>query len=169
MTQDRSPIAKEGLPFIAAAAVLSLIFILLGWKILAFLGIVLALFIVYFFRNPERKIPRLQNIILSPADGRIIEVGEAQERRFLSEKTLKVSIFMSLFDVHLNRSPVSGKVLQKKYYPGEFFVAHAEKASLRNEQNVILMEAEDNQPGGWLNPKKKNLPTGTSDPPRQER
>jgi len=143
MTQDRSPIAKEGLPFIAAAAVLSLIFILLGWKILAFLGIVLALFIVYFFRNPERKIPRLQNIILSPADGRIIEVGEAQERRFLSEKTLKVSIFMSLFDVHLNRSPVSGKVLQKKYYPGEFFVAHAEKASLRNEQNVILMEAED--------------------------
>jgi len=143
MTQDRSPIAKEGFPFIAGAAVLALIFGLLGWKILTFLGIALTLFIAYFFRNPERKIPRLQNVILSPADGKIIEVGEAQERRFLSEKTLKVSIFMSLFDVHLNRAPVSGKVLQKKYYPGEFFVAHAEKSSLLNEQNVLLIETED--------------------------
>jgi phosphatidylserine decarboxylase len=143
MTQDRSPIAKEGLPFIGIAAVLTLIFGLFGWKILTVLGIILTLFIAYFFRNPERKIPRLENVILSPADGKIIEVGEAQERRFLSEKTLKVSIFMSLFDVHLNRSPVSGKVLQKKYYPGEFFVAHAEKASLRNEQNVVLIETED--------------------------
>ena len=143
MTQDRSPIAKEGLPFIAGAAVLALIFGLLGWKILTFLGIALTIFIAYFFRNPERKIPRLQNVILSPADGKIIEVGEAQERRFLSEKTLKVSIFMSLFDVHLNRAPVSGKVLQKKYFPGEFFVAHAEKSSLLNEQNVLLIETED--------------------------
>lgn len=143
MTQDRSPIAKEGLPFIGIAAVLTLIFGLFGWKILTVLGIILTLFIAYFFRNPERKIPRLENVILSPADGKIIEVGEAQERRFLSEKTLKVSIFMSLFDVHLNRSPVSGKVLQKKYFPGEFFVAHAEKASLRNEQNVVLIETED--------------------------
>ncbi len=143
MTQDRSPIAKEGLPFIAGAAVLALFFGLLGWKIMTFLGIALTLFIAYFFRNPERKIPRLQNVILSPADGKIIEVGEAQERRFLSEKTLKVSIFMSLFDVHLNRAPVSGKVLQKKYFPGEFFVAHAEKSSLLNEQNVLLIETED--------------------------
>ncbi len=143
MTQDRSPIVKEGLPFIGVAAVLTLIFGLFGWKIPTFLGIILTLFIAYFFRNPERKIPRLQNVILSPADGKIIEVGEAQERRFLSEKTLKVSIFMSLFDVHLNRSPVSGKVLQMKYYPGEFYVADSEKASLRNEQNVVLMETED--------------------------
>jgi len=143
MTQDRSPIAKEGLPFIVGAAVLALFFGLLGWKILTFLGIALTIFIAYFFRNPERKIPRLQNVILSTADGKIIEVGEAQERRFLSEKTLKVSIFMSLFDVHLNRAPVSGKVLQKKYFPGEFFVAHAEKSSLLNEQNVLLIETED--------------------------
>ncbi len=143
MTQDRSPIAKEGLPFIAVAAVLTLILFLFGWKIPAALGIILTLFICYFFRNPERKIPRLQNVILAPADGKIIEVGEAQERRFLSEKTMKVSIFMSLFDVHLNRSPVSGKILQMKYYPGEFYVADSEKASLRNEQNVVLVQAED--------------------------
>ncbi len=143
MTQDRSPIAKEGLLFLIPAAVLTLLLGLLGWKILTFLGIILTLFIAFFFRNPERKIPRLQNVILSPADGRIIEVGEAQERRFLSEKTLKVSIFMSLFDVHINRSPASGKIIQKKYYPGEFRVAHAEKSSLVNEQNVLLMETED--------------------------
>ena len=143
MTQDRSPIAKEGLPFIAIVAFLTLIFFLLGWKILTALGIILTLFVAFFFRNPERKIPRLQNVIVSPADGKIIEVAEAQERRFLSEKTLKVSIFMSLFDVHINRSPAAGKILQKKYYPGEFRVAHAEKSSLVNEQNVLLMETED--------------------------
>jgi phosphatidylserine decarboxylase len=143
MTEDHWPIAKEGLLFLIPAAVLTFFFWLLGWKAVAFLGIVLTLFIAFFFRNPKRKIPNLQNVILSPADGKVIYVGEAQEKRYLQDKALKISIFMSVFDVHINRSPVSGKVFKTVYNPGEFFVANAEKSSLLNEQNAIILLTED--------------------------
>jgi phosphatidylserine decarboxylase len=125
------------------SALLTLFFIGMGWKLLTFLGIFIILFVVFFFRNPKRKIPSLENIILSPADGRIIHLGECEEDRFLKEKVLKVSIFMSLFDVHINRAPVSGKILQKSYLPGRFLVANAEKSSLLNEQNAFILETED--------------------------
>jgi phosphatidylserine decarboxylase len=143
MAQKRWPIAKEGFPFIIPAALLTILFIAIGWTLLTFLGIFCTLFITFFFRNPKRKIPPLENIILSPADGRIIHVGECDEDRFLKKGVLKVSIFMSLFDVHINRAPASGKVLQKSYFPGRFLVANAEKSSLLNEQNAFVMETED--------------------------
>jgi len=143
MTKNRWPIAKEGFPFIIPAALLTVFFGWLGLKILTVLGILLTLFIAFFFRNPKRKIPVLQNIILSPADGRIIHVGECEEERFLKERALKVSIFMSVFNVHLNRAPVSGKVLQKSYHPGRFLVASVGKSSLLNEQNAFILETED--------------------------
>ena len=143
MTKKRWPIAKEGFPFIIPAALLTVFFGWLGLKILTVLGILLTLFIAFFFRNPKRKIPVLQNIILSPADGRIIHVGECEEERFLKERALKVSIFMSVFNVHLNRAPISGKVLQKSYHPGRFLVASVGKSSLLNEQNAFILETED--------------------------
>ena len=143
MKPKRWPIAKEGLPFLIPVVLLTVILGVLGWKIWMALGILLSLFIAYFFRNPRREIPDLQNIIISPADGRIVHVGECEEDRFLKEKTLKVSIFMSLFDVHLNRAPVSGKVLQRDYLPGRFLVANVEKSSLLNEQNAVILETED--------------------------
>ena len=144
MTQKNQwPIAKEGFLFLIPSALLTIFLALMGWKILTLLGILLTLFIAFFFRNPKRKIPSLQNIILSPADGRIIHLGECEEDRFLKERALKVSIFMSLFDVHINRAPVSGKVLEKSYYPGQFLVANAEKSSLLNEQNAFILETED--------------------------
>lgn len=143
MTEQRWPIAKEALPFLIPAAFLTLVFGLWGWKFLALLGILLTLFMAYFFRNPKRNIPALQNAILSPADGKVIYVGECQEKRYLQEKALKISIFMSIFDVHINRSPISGKVLKTVYNPGEFFVAHLEKSSLLNEQNAIIVLTED--------------------------
>ncbi len=142
MTRKRWPIAKEGLLFLILAALPTVAFGLLGWKLLFFLGIFLTLFIAFFFRNPDRKIPVLQNAILSPADGKVIFVGECEEGRFLKERTLKVSIFMSLLDVHLNRSPASGKVVERSYHPGKFFVANAEKSSLLNEQNAFILETE---------------------------
>ena len=143
MSQNQLPIAKEGLPFLIPMVLLTVFLGILGWKVWMSLGILLSLFIAYFFRNPKRKIPNLQNIILSPADGRVIHVGECEEDRFLKEKALKVSIFMSLFDVHLNRAPVSGKVLGRSYFPGRFLVASAEKSSLLNEQNAVIVETED--------------------------
>jgi phosphatidylserine decarboxylase len=137
------PIAKEGLPFLIPIALLTAFFGVMGWKLLTFLGIFITLFIAFFFRNPKRKIPSLDNIIVSPADGTIIHVGEGEEDRFLKEKLLKVSIFMSLFDVHVNRAPVSGKILQRSYLPGRFLVANVEKSSLLNEQNAFILETED--------------------------
>jgi phosphatidylserine decarboxylase len=141
--QNRWPIAKEGLPFLIPAVLLTVFLGSMGWKIWMLLGILLSLFIAYFFRNPKREIPNLRNIVLSPADGKIIHVGEFEEDRFLKEKSLKVSIFMSLFDVHLNRAPVSGKVLERNYLPGRFLIANVEKSSLLNEQNAVILETED--------------------------
>ncbi len=143
MKQNRWPIAKEGFPFLIPMVVLTIFLGILGWAAWMYLGIFLSLFIAYFFRNPRREIPNLQNIILSPADGKIIHVGECEEDRFLKEKTLKVSIFMSLFDVHINRAPVSGRVLERNYLPGRFLVASVEKSSLLNEQNAVILETED--------------------------
>jgi phosphatidylserine decarboxylase len=143
MRQNQWPVAKEGLPFLVPSALLTIFLGGVGWKALMSLGILLTLFTAFFFRNPKRKIPSLQNIILSPADGRIVHVGECEEDRFLREKTLKVSIFMSLFDVHINRAPATGKVLERSYRPGRFLVASVEKASLLNEQNAFVLETED--------------------------
>jgi phosphatidylserine decarboxylase len=143
MKQNRWPIAKEGLPFLIPVVLLTVFLGAMGWKVWMSLGIFFSLIVAYFFRNPRREIPNLQNIILSPADGRIIHVGECEEDRFLKEKALKVSIFMSLFDVHVNRAPISGKVLERDYLPGRFFVASVEKSSLLNEQNAVILEAED--------------------------
>jgi len=143
MRQNQWPIAKEGSPFLIIAALLTLLFGGMGWTVLATLGILLTLFIAFFFRNPKRKIPTLQNIILSPADGRIIHVGECEEDHLLKQRALKVSIFMSLFDVHINRAPVSGKILETSYHRGQFLVASREKSSLLNEQNAFILETED--------------------------
>ncbi len=141
--ESQWPIAKEGFLFLIPCALLTFFLALMGWKILTVLGILLTLFIAFFFRNPKREIPSLPNAILSPADGRIIYVGEYDEDRLLKERALKVSIFMSLFDVHINRAPVSGKVIERNYHPGQFLVANREKSSLLNEQNALVLETED--------------------------
>jgi len=143
MKQNQWPVAKEGFLFLIPSVLLTIFLYGMGWKILMSLGILLTFFIAFFFRNPRRKIPSLQNIILSPADGRIVHVGECVEDRFLSGKALKVSIFMSLFDVHINRAPAAGKVLERSYLPGRFLLASVDKASLLNEQNAFVLETED--------------------------
>jgi len=143
MARKQWPVAKEGFPFLVPSALLTIFLGGMGWKVLMSLGILLTIFIAFFFRNPKRKIPSLQNIILSPADGRIVHVGECEEDRFLRKKALKVSIFMSLFNVHINRAPAAGKVLERSYHPGRFLVASADKASLLNEQNAFVLETED--------------------------
>ena len=143
MESQRWPIAKEGLPFVIGAVIVALFFGWIGWMILAFFALVLTAFIAYFFRNPERKIPTRPNVILAPADGKVIHVGEVDEERFLKQRMMKVSIFMSLFDVHVNRAPVSGKVIQRSYRPGKFFAANQDKASVLNEQNAIIVELEN--------------------------
>jgi phosphatidylserine decarboxylase len=143
MPEQKWPIAKEGLPFLIPAAVVTLFFAVMGWLLLTFLGFLLTFFIALFFRNPKRDIPETKNAILSPADGTIVDVVTCMEERFLKTEALKVSIFMSVLDVHLNRAPVAGKVIEKSYNPGRFMVASKEKASLLNEQNALILETED--------------------------
>ncbi len=143
MAENRWPIAKEGLPFLIPFSVLTLFFAWVGWGVPALLAFLFTLFIAFFFRNPKRKIPPFPNAILSPTDGKVIYVGECEENRFLKERALKVSIFMSLFNVHINRAPASGKIVERSYHPGKFLVASAEKSSLLNEQNALILETED--------------------------
>lgn len=142
MRNQNQPVAVEGYPFIALSAFITLVFALLGWSCLTLLMLGLTLFIVYFFRNPERLIPREEGVIIAPADGKVVYVGEVDKAPLLEGPALKISIFMSVFNVHVNRAPCSGKILDMYYQKGSFFNAGLDKASDQNEQAGILIETE---------------------------
>lgn len=135
-------IAKEGFPWITAALLSTLIFILVGWSILAYLMGSLTLFVISFFRNPPRKTPKEKGAIISPADGKICMIENVFEKRFLKQELRRVSIFMSPLNCHINRSPIHGTVKETHYNPGKFHFANVDKASDLNEQNSILLEDE---------------------------
>lgn len=145
MRNQNQPIASEGYPFIALFAFITLVFALLGWSFLTLVLLALTLFTVYFFRNPERLIPDGENLIVAPADGKVIFVGEVQEDRYFNDRVTKVSIFMNIFSVHVNRVPCAGKVVDMYYQKGEFLNASLDKAASCNEQAGILLEAENGQ------------------------
>lgn len=140
MVKQRSPIAVEGYPFIALFAFITLIFALLKWGVFALPFLFLTLFAVYFFRDPERCIPEDEHAVVAPADGRIVFCGEVVDERYGVEPTYKVSIFMSVFNVHVNRAPCRGEIVGKFYNRGEFLNAALDKASLENEQSGLLMQ-----------------------------
>jgi phosphatidylserine decarboxylase len=145
MQNQDQPVAREGYPFIALFGFVTLVFALLGWTLLTLLLLSLTLFSVYFFRNPERVIPEGENLVIAPADGKVIFVGEVEEERYFKERVTKVSIFMSVFNVHVNRVPCSGKVVEMYYNKGEFVNAYYDKASDANEQSGILLETDNGQ------------------------
>lgn len=142
MRNQNQPVATEGYPFIALFAFITLVFALLQWSFPTLLALFLTLFTVYFFRNPERCDPAEEDAVVAPADGKVIFVGNVLEDRYFQSEAVKVSIFMSVFNVHVNRAPTSGKVVDMFYNKGEFFNAALDKASLQNEQAGILMETE---------------------------
>ena len=141
--QGRIPIAREGYSFIISAALATCIFGLLGWVHLAGIFCGMTLFVIYFFRNPNRTPPDSENTIVSPADGRILKIESHLEGEFLRQDSVKISIFMSLFDVHVNRSPMAGRVMKRVYSPGKFFAANTDKSSLLNERNALLLCSRD--------------------------
>ncbi len=140
--RSRLRLAREGYPHIAGAVALSVLLFIFGWAVAAWLALALALFVVSFFRDPERIIPSDPRAIVSPADGKVIGVKEVQDARFLNGPATLVSIFMSPLDVHVNRVPTTGRVVDVRYNAGKYFRAFAEKASLDNEQNAIVLEDE---------------------------
>jgi len=129
-------IAREGWGFVIVALVVAVIVTFLGWWFVAILAWAAALFIVQFFRDPARAAPDNPRAVLSPADGRIVFVERTRDA-YLDREALKISVFMNVFNVHSNRSPVDGTVKSKWYHTGSFFNAALDKASLENERCAL--------------------------------
>jgi phosphatidylserine decarboxylase len=143
MKNQHQPVAVEGYPFIGLFAFISLFFAAIGWSCLATISFGLTLFTVYFFRNPERTPPEDNNAIVAPADGKIIFVGKVPENRYFDgQDVTKVSIFMNVFNVHVNRVPIDCKVVDQFYNKGRFLNASLDKASMENEQSGMLLEVK---------------------------
>ncbi len=136
---NRMGICPEGLSVILFTALCAEVFALLSWPIPAMVFLIFTLFAMNFFRDPQRISPEEEGIILSPADGKVVEIGEEIDP-FTEEKRIRISIFMNIFNVHVNRSPVSGRVKEIRYIKGKFFNASLDKASSDNERNLILLE-----------------------------
>jgi phosphatidylserine decarboxylase len=136
------PIVKEGWPFVSGLAITALLFELTGWIVPA--GVVggFALFTAWFFRNPGRVIPQDSNVVVSSGDGKVIAIEEEFEPRYLKEKSIRVTVFLNVFDVHVNRMPCAGTVEGISYQPGQYLVASRPEATLRNEQNAVMLKAE---------------------------
>ena len=141
--------AREGTPFIVIAAIVAAgtFALALGrrsWPLwlLAFVLMLLALWVAYFFRDPERSGQRGGEVVIAPADGRIVMITEVDEPAFLHGKALRISIFMNVFNVHVNRYPVSGTVRFVHKNPGKFLNAAVEKSSLENEQTSVGIERD---------------------------
>ncbi len=127
-------LAPEGRPFIAGAALFTAVCWVLAPTWTALLFSALTVWVAAFFRDPERQGPRGDELILAPADGRVVSVATADEPKFVQERTTRISIFMNVFNVHVNRYPASGTVAFREYLPGRFGHAAADKASADNEQ-----------------------------------
>ncbi|OYX80729.1 MAG: phosphatidylserine decarboxylase [Bradyrhizobium sp. 35-63-5] len=139
--QQLVPITPEGYPFIGAFALVSLILFWL-WTPLGWLGTVLTLWCVYFFRDPPRVTPIRDGLVVSPADGRISQITTAPPPHELglgATPMLRISVFMSVFDCHVNRSPVAGRIEKILYQPGKFLNADLDKASVDNERNSVVI------------------------------
>jgi len=144
--ENSSTFAKEGYPFIAFAVGLMLLLVFSSWKLAslvlaipAAVSVLLTLFVLYFFRNPERSPPSDPLAVIAPADGTVI-VAERVSDTPLGTESLKISIFMSVFNVHVNRAPFDGKVVDVSYHRGKFFDARDGRASCENERNGIVLE-----------------------------
>jgi len=131
-------IAREGWPFLAIAVVVSLLvsYWSFWWSIPLW---VISVFVLQFFRDPPRQGSTAPNVVISPADGRIVMIGEVDDP-YAERRALKISVFMNVFNVHSNRSPVDGEVLKVEYFPGKFFNAALDKASLENERNAMVIK-----------------------------
>jgi len=136
------PIARAGFPFIAVAGITTIILAILGLKLWTLFFLLVTFFIGFFFRDPDRFVPTEDGAVVSPADGKVIIVGPVDHNPFLDGEYIKISVFMSVFNVHVNRIPYSGKIEKIAYHPGKFFSANLDKASKDNEHNAITLDID---------------------------
>ena len=123
-----------------AAAGVTLLAAWLGWTIVAVGASILTLFVSWFFRNPVRAVPQGANLVVAPGDGKVIAIGEEFEPRYLKERSIKLSIFLNVFDVHINRMPCEGIIEDVQYQPGSFMIASKPEATVKNEQNAVMIK-----------------------------
>lgn len=141
------PIHRDGHKFVAIGAVATLILFLI-WDPLGWLGVLATSYVAYFFRDPHRVTPLREGLIISPADGRISAIEEVQPPEELDlgdEPRKRVSVFLSVFDVHINRAPVAGRIVDTSYMPGLFLNAELDKASEDNERRSIVIQTSSGE------------------------
>ncbi len=136
-------IAVEGLPMILPLAGATLLALVAGFRGLGLVLLLLTLFVLWFFRNPQRKTPEKEKLVISPADGKVIRIEETASEEQPGKTCLKISIFMNIFNVHVNRIPYSGRVRFIRYRSGKFLSANLDKASALNERNTVMVQTDD--------------------------
>lgn len=145
----KTPIEKpfilhESYPFIGGAGVIALLFLWLGWFYAAVVPFVLMVYFAYFFRCPKRTIPEGDDILVSPADGTVMDVADdVQEDLFIGGKCHKITIFLSVFNVHTNRAPMAGKISLMSYFQGRFRPAYKDSVGYENERGAIGITGKD--------------------------
>jgi phosphatidylserine decarboxylase len=139
------PFAKEGIPFIGAAVGATLLAGWLGWMVAAVGAAFLTLFVSWFFRNPSRVVPQGSRLVVASGDGKVVAIEEEFEPRFIKDRSIRISIFLNVFDVHINRVPCEGVIEDVQYQPGLFLVASKPDATLRNEQNALMIKTVQGQ------------------------
>ena len=138
-----SIIAQEGYPFIIFSLVITVFVSFFGIKWLIVLMAAITFFVVWFFRNPERYFHDEEKLVVSPADGKVIKIDDVEIEGTIKGRFKKISIFMNIFNVHVNRAPYSGKIEKINYHEGKFFSANLDKASQDNERNEVMIRTED--------------------------
>jgi phosphatidylserine decarboxylase len=136
-------IVREAFPFIAGLGILAIALSWIGFTGFSIVAFAALVFVAFFFRNPERTIPGESGLLVSPADGRILKVEDVVLDGLLSGRFRKVSIFMNVFNVHVNRAPYSGRVEKIEYHGGKFLSANLDKASADNEKNTVLIRTKE--------------------------
>jgi len=143
ITDSIAPVHKDGYKFIAVGAGVSLLLFLL-WPPLAWLAVLATAWMIYFFRDPVRVTPLREGLVVAPADGRICAIERVRPPAELGlgdTQRVRISIFLSVFDVHINRAPVAGRIVRSIYVPGSFLNAATDKASEENERRSIVLDA----------------------------
>ena len=144
------PLASAGYPFIFASIFTTAVFALLGLVTLSLMGLSATFFICFFFRDPDRLVPGGTGLIVSPADGKVIKVEPISQTPYFEGACTRISVFMSVFNVHVNRVPHEGTIRKVGYHPGKFVSANLDKASTDNEHNALLLETPNGKKVGFV-------------------
>jgi len=133
------PIARAGFPYIGIGAFMTLVLALLQLTVPTLVVLATTLFVVFFFRDPDRVIPAGKGVVVSPADGKVVVAKKVEDPPFGDGPCLQISVFMTIFNVHVNRCPVDAKVTAVEHHPGRFIMAHRDDAVLKNEHNALTL------------------------------